>query len=66
MALRELQWVSLNEALELVVLYAHEDPSKFEQASFRWLARYVLEGKDVRLMACSWRRPRSARFEGSG
>jgi hypothetical protein len=25
MGLRELQWVSLKEALELVVLYAHED-----------------------------------------
>jgi hypothetical protein len=32
--------VSLKEALELVVLYAHEDSPKFEQAAVRWLARY--------------------------
>jgi len=50
MAARELPWVGLKEALELVVLYAHEDSPKFEQASVRWLARYALEGRDVRLM----------------
>jgi hypothetical protein len=50
MAARELQWVSLKEALDLVVLYAHENSAKFEQAAVRWLARYALEGRDVRLM----------------
>lgn len=42
MALRELDWVSLKEALDLVVLYAGEDSPKFEQAATRWVARYAL------------------------
>jgi hypothetical protein len=68
MALRELQWVSLKEALELVVLYAHEDSPKFEQAAVRWLARYALEGRDVRLMdaqlAAAWMPARAQTREG--
>jgi hypothetical protein len=42
---RRIQWVSLKEALELVVLCAHDDSPKFEQASVRWPARYALRGE---------------------
>ena len=35
MAAREMLWVGLQEALELVVLYALEDLPKFEQAAVR-------------------------------
>jgi hypothetical protein len=49
MAARELGYVSLMHALSLVVLYARTDSPKFEPAAVRWLARYALEGRDVRL-----------------
>ena len=49
MAARELPFVSLLNALALVVLYARTGSPKFEAAAVRWLARLALEGKDVRL-----------------
>jgi hypothetical protein len=33
-----------------VLLYAEQDPIKFEWAALRWLARYVTEGKAVSLL----------------
>jgi hypothetical protein len=48
-AARELGFLSLQNALALVVLYAQEDSPKFEPAAVRWLARLALEGKDMRL-----------------
>jgi len=45
--LRELEWVTLEEARELDVLYAREDSPKFDRAAVRWLARFALEGRDV-------------------
>lgn len=49
MAARELPFMSLMNALALVVLYARTGSPKFEPAAVRWLARLALEGKDVRL-----------------
>lgn len=48
-AARELGFLSLQNALALVVLYAQEDSPKFESAAVRWLARLAFEGKDMRL-----------------
>jgi hypothetical protein len=49
MALRELPFVSLMNALALVVLYARTGSPKFEPAAVRFLARLALEGRDVGL-----------------
>ena len=43
LAAREMQNVTLSEALELVGLYAEVEPAKFEKAALRWHARYVTE-----------------------
>jgi hypothetical protein len=49
MAAREMGWMSLMHALSLVVLYARAGSPKFEAAAVRWLARFALEGREVRL-----------------
>jgi hypothetical protein len=43
------RFLSLQNALALVVLYAQEDSPKFASAAVRWLARLALEGRDMRL-----------------
>jgi hypothetical protein len=48
-AARELGWLSLVDALSLVVAYARAGSPKFEPAAVRWLARLALEGRDMRL-----------------
>ena len=40
--------LSLEEALQLVVLYAAYEPDKLERAALRWFRRYLEEGKGVR------------------
>jgi hypothetical protein len=50
MAARELEHVTLRDALKLVVLYADEGSPKFEPAALRWLARLALEGRDLRVV----------------
>ena len=42
-AIRELTIVSLDDALELVHLYAERSSPKFELAARRWLVRYITE-----------------------
>ena len=42
-AARELPKLSLQDALQLVHLYAEKDSPKFEAAARRWLARYLDE-----------------------
>jgi hypothetical protein len=42
--------LSLEEALQLVLLYAAYEPEKVERAAPRWFARYLAEGKDVSLL----------------
>lgn len=49
MAARELPYVSLMNALALVVLYARTGSPKFETAAVRFLARLALEKNEVRL-----------------
>ena len=56
-AARELPKLSLEEALELVHLYAERESPKFEPAARRWLVRYLTEGtpglQDVAKVAAS-------------
>ena len=43
-AARELPDLSLEDALQLVHLYAERGSPKFERAAMRWLERYLSEG----------------------
>jgi hypothetical protein len=47
-AARDLQHVSLADALELCLLYRGE-PERYDRAAARWIARLVAERPDVRL-----------------
>ena len=42
--------LTLEEALELVLLYAAYEPAKVERAALRWFSRYLDEGKGVSLL----------------
>jgi hypothetical protein len=41
---RELPNLPLEDALQLVSLYAEREPPKYEKAALRWLERYLAEG----------------------
>ena len=43
-AARELPNLPLEDALQLVHLYAERESPKFERAAMRWLERYLTEG----------------------
>ena len=43
-AARELPNLPLEDALQLVHLYAERGSPKYEKAALRWLVRYVTEG----------------------
>ena len=43
-AARELPTLSLEDALQLVHLYAERGSPKYEKAALRWLERYLTEG----------------------
>jgi hypothetical protein len=43
-AARELPNLALEDALQLVHLYADRGSPKFEKAAMRWLERYLTEG----------------------
>jgi hypothetical protein len=43
-AARELPNLPLEDALQLVHLYAERGAPKYEKAALRWLERYVTEG----------------------
>ena len=43
-AARELPNLPLEDALQLVHLYAERESPKFERAAMRWLERYLAEG----------------------
>jgi hypothetical protein len=45
----ELDFVSLPEALELLLLLLESEPSRFERAALRWHGRYCRELTDVDL-----------------
>jgi hypothetical protein len=63
-AARELPNLPLEDALQLVCLYAERGSPKFEPAARRWLVRYLTDGtpgiEDVAKVAASLakRRPR--------
>ena len=42
--------LTLEEALQLVLLYAAYEPAKLERAALRWLIRYLDEGNGVTLL----------------
>jgi hypothetical protein len=48
---REIGRLTLEEALQLVALYAAHEPAKFERAALRWLARYLDEAGPTLLQA---------------
>ena len=56
-AARELGWVSLGDALALVILYAETEDRRFDRAAVRWLDR-LLQERLVALSearrACEW------------
>jgi hypothetical protein len=43
-AAREIRRLSLEDALDLVHLYAEKASPKYERAAMRWLERYLAEG----------------------
>ena len=43
-AARELPDLPLEDALQLVHLYAEQESPKYERAALRWLERYLVEG----------------------
>lgn len=44
-AAHELDVISLDDALQLVHLYAERASPKYERAALRWLQRYLAEGR---------------------
>jgi hypothetical protein len=44
-AARELPNLPLEDALQLVHLYAERGSPKYEKAALRWLERYLVEGE---------------------
>ena len=46
---REMHHLTLEDALELVILYASEADAKFERAACRWLGRLMLERERLTL-----------------
>jgi FlaA1/EpsC-like NDP-sugar epimerase len=42
--------LTLEEALQLVLLYAAYEPAKLERAALRWYRRWLDEGKSVSLL----------------
>lgn len=49
LAARELGKLNLDDALELTILIAEEDPSRLERAALRWHGRFELEAPNVTL-----------------
>ena len=48
-AAAELPTVNLQDALDVCLIVAEEEPELFERAALRWLARYCLERRDANL-----------------
>ena len=49
MALREMDYISLANALTLTLLLAEEAPQRFPRAAVRWHARFVEDAKGITL-----------------
>jgi hypothetical protein len=48
-AAAELPTVNLQDALDICIVVAENEPELFERAALRWLARYCLERRDANL-----------------
>ncbi len=48
-AAAELPTISLQDALDICLVVAEQEPELFERAALRWLARYCLERRDANL-----------------
>jgi hypothetical protein len=44
-----MRHVTLEDALELVILYARDGDAKFERAACRWLGRLIVERESLTL-----------------
>lgn len=57
MTARELGWLALEDALELLLLYAKQEPRKLKSAGRRWLSRALAERElapaDAQLLAAA-------------
>ena len=62
-AARELPKLSLQDALQLVHLYAERGSPKYEKAAMRWLERYMAEGSPSLAQDASVVRELAARAE---
>ena len=62
-AARELPKLSLQDALQLVHLYAERGSPKYEKAAMRWLERYIAEGSPTLARYASVVRELAARAE---
>jgi hypothetical protein len=48
-AARELPRVSLDDALRICLILRGGDPDRYERAAVRWLGRFALEAREVRI-----------------
>jgi hypothetical protein len=58
--------LSLEEALQLVLLYAAYEPAKLERAALRWFRRYLDESKGVTLLKAQFALSALAELRASG
>lgn len=49
MAMREMDHVTLANALALTLLIAEENPQRYERAALRWHSRFVEEAREITL-----------------
>jgi hypothetical protein len=45
----ELPYISLPDALRIVLVYRDGDPGRYERAAVRWLGRFCLEAKGLKI-----------------
>jgi hypothetical protein len=62
-AARELPGLALEDALQLVHLYAERGSPKYEKAAMRWLERYIVEGSPTLTQFAALVRELAARAE---
>jgi hypothetical protein len=48
-AARELPSIALNDALRICLVLRNGDPDRYDRAAVRWLGRFALEGRDVKI-----------------
>lgn len=63
---REVGWLTLDEALSLLILYADQDPAKYDRAAVRWLGRYATEDKAVSLLRAQLALAALSQLRGGG